>query len=103
MDSSIGYPLIAVPESRPVLFDDHSWCAVLHSSSVFLLGKGWERIYGVKQGEAEAFIKVGELFGFTAGFFLLWAILEADSFVEMVKGSVKLNSKFCPGKISVEQ
>lgn len=57
----------------------------------------------MKQGETEAFIKIGELFGFTAGFFYYRLILEPDSFVEMVKGSVKLNSKFCPGKISVEQ
>lgn len=94
--------LSAVPESRSVLFDDHFWCAVLHSSS-FFLGNGWDRIYAVKQGKAEAFIKVGELFGFTAGFFYYEIILEPDSFVEMVKGSVKLNSKFCCGKISVEQ
>lgn len=37
MYSSVGQPLSAVPESRSVLFDDHSWCAVLHSSSVFSL------------------------------------------------------------------
>lgn len=35
----------------------------------FFLRKVWERIYAVKQGETEAFINVGELFGFTAGFF----------------------------------
>lgn len=57
----------------------------------------------MKQGGTEAFIKVGELFGFTAGFFYYELILEPDSFVGMVKGSVKLNSKFCWGKISVEQ
>lgn len=57
----------------------------------------------MKQGGTEAFIKVGELFGFTAGFFYYELILKPDSFVGMVKGSVKLNSKFCCGKISVEQ
>lgn len=37
MDSSVGQPLNAVPELRSMLFDDHSWCAVLHSSSGFFL------------------------------------------------------------------
>lgn len=47
-------------------------------AEVFILRKSWERIYAVKQGETEAFIKVGELFGFTACFFfLLWAYIRA--------------------------
>lgn len=53
----------------------------------------------MKHGGTEAFIKVGELFGFTAGSFYYELILEPDSFVEMVKGSVKLNSKFCCGEV----
>lgn len=75
---SVGQPLNAVPESRFALFDDPSWCAVLHSSRGFLLRKSWARIYAAKQGETEAFIKVGGLFVFTAClFFLLWAYIRA--------------------------
>lgn len=69
---------------------------------VFSLKSGWERIYAVKLGETEAFIKVGGLFGFTACFFLLWAYIRARQLYRNGQRISKLNSKFCCGKISVE-